>query len=123
MTTPEQLLDSAKQATERAIEYDKKGQQESAAAYFYRSAADLLDQAIRIIADETRKELWNTRAQEYRSRAAKLEAIYDNRQLENSKEKQTTPENKQVSQCYFLFSQGLRADENGEQGKLKLDTS
>lgn len=112
MAHVQRLIDEALHATNRAIEFDKNGNHEAAAAYYYRAAADLLDQAVETVTDETNKELWGSKADSYRKRANKLEQIHDSRQLPIAQSSQ----DKQLSQCYFLFDQGLLADEAGDTG-------
>lgn len=109
MTEIAQLLEDAIEASKRAVQFDSTGKQEAAAAYFYKVAAQLLEKAANIEAG-AKSLAWLEKAREYRDRAAILQEIDSSHQKRVIKHSDGS---QQLAKCYFLFQQGLDADEAG----------
>lgn len=109
MSQTAQLLEDAVEASKRAVMFDSAGKQEAAAAYFYKVSAQLLEKAAGI--EQTSKSLsWLEKAREYRDRAdilTEIDKSQKNRIVAQNSSKQL------LARCYFLFQQGLDADEAG----------
>lgn len=109
MSQAAQLLEDAVQASKRAVQFDMAGQQEAAASYFYKVAAQLLEKAANIEGGAKGSALLE-KAKEYENRAQILHEIdssHQKRVVTHSVDKQ------HLERCYFLLQQGLDADEAG----------
>ncbi|GLV42823.1 small optic lobes [Carabus blaptoides fortunei] len=109
MTSTSQLIEDAIAASKRAVQFDTSGQQEAAASYFYKVAADLLEKAAQVDGTE-KSSAWLEKANEYRKRAATLNDIDKSHQM---RDVIVNVPKQQLERCYFLFQQGLDADEAG----------
>lgn len=109
MSQSAQFLEDAIAASNRAVQFDRLGQQEAAASYFYKVAAQLLEKAAAIEGGPKGTSLIE-RAKQYRYRAG---VLHD---MDNSHQNRVVPHSaskEHLEQCYFLFQQGLDADEAG----------
>lgn len=108
MSSTTQLLEDAIEASRRAVHFDQAGQQEAAASYFYKVAAQLLEKAAHL--DPDKSAAWLAKAETYRNRALALNAIDQTQQKRDVIE---TGTKQQLERCHFLLQQGLDADESG----------
>ncbi|CAG9767404.1 unnamed protein product [Ceutorhynchus assimilis] len=112
MSTPEQLIENAVDAAKLAVKFDQEGQA-NPSAYYYKIAAQWLDQAAASVAEDKGESLKN-KSEEYKHRAEELlgnvrQQTQHSPQDENENQKRVI-----IKQCHFLLQQAIEEDEQGD---------
>ncbi len=106
------LLDDLVDLSSRAVEFDRAGEH-VAAIYYYEEAAKILEQ----IGGGNRSPESPSKAEEYRRRAAELKLELDRRETDKAEkaklERAASQGETDLQKAYFLLSEGLDTDEQG----------
>lgn len=110
MSGSAQFLEDAIAASNRAVHFDRCGGQEAAASYFYKVAASQLEKAAQLLSNGDKQNKLLSKAKEYCDRAAILLTI-ENKRLSLTVTRNHSKGKEMLEKVYFLFEQGLEADE------------